>query len=65
MDDEANGAHDGPMIDLIAIIFWSAVFLGALGIMLGHLVTLLRSDGRGVVPPPRSHHDELPARSHR
>lgn len=47
------------MINVIAAIFWSAVFFGALVIMLGHLVALLRSDGRGTVPPPRSHHDEI------
>lgn len=65
MEDEANDDHDGLMINVIAAIFWSAVFLGALAIMLGHLVTLLRSDRHDSVPPPRSHHDEVDARARR
>ncbi len=46
------------MLHVIAIIFWSAVFLAAFGILFGHLRTLLRSDRHGSMPPPRSHHDE-------
>jgi hypothetical protein len=59
MFDEANTDHDGCMIDIIAAVFWSLVFLAAVAIWVKHLVDHLRSDGYGVVPPPRSHHHEL------